>query len=294
MTDNAQISFRMTYSNKAKITINNRGSWKPFSGGGLTNQLLEVMCGLKQCRIIGIRAAQVVGFRSDMFISDSASLSLVLDIKKTNEALSRIGLPILEEKKNGPDPGIGVQPKYEGFDDLYGPEIAAFHPAAWIRDLSEKRMPHGDFDTVILRMGIDEVAFHCMHGENPGSAGVRGEHISTWIEGEGREKVISYVKEICTKLDQEFDGTRPVWVCTSVGKSPRHAVMEKYLETIVRDRPYLIWERSIPDPRREICAMVDMWICVKGGKHVSLPGGSTLSRFIREWKQRIATDPSVR
>jgi hypothetical protein len=281
------------YNIKAKIIIN-RGDWEPFAGGGLTNQLIDIMSGLKQCKVIGIHTARVVGFRADMFVSVSAPLSLVLDIKKTNKALSRIGLPILEDKDNGPEPGIEIRPKYRSLKELYGPELAAFCPSAWIRNLSERRMPLGDFDTVMLRLGIDEVAFYCMPGVHHEHAGARGERVSAWIEGEGREKVDAHVKEICTRLDQEFDGTRPVWVCTSVGKNPRHAVMEKYLEAIVRDRPYLIWERSIPDPRREICAMIDMWICVKGGKHVSLPGGSTLSRFIREWKQRIATDPSVR
>ena len=299
MTDHLQLSFRIahnnkTHNNKAKIIINNRGDWKPFAGGGLTNQLLEVMSGLKQCRTIGIRAAQVVGFRSDMFVSNSAPLSIVLDMKKTNEALSRIGLPILEEKDNGPEASIEVRPKYRSFREIYGPQIAAFHPASWICDLCEKRMPRGGFDTVMLRLGIDEVIYTCMPGVHHEHAGARGERVSAWIEGEGREKVDAHVKEICTKLDQEFDGTRPVWVCTSVGKSFRHAVMEKYLETIVRERPYLIWEKSIPDPRREICAMVDMWICVKGGKHVAVPGGSTLSMFISEWKQRVANEPSVR
>lgn len=257
---------------------------------GLTNQLNRILNSLLKFGGCGVGLVAVTGFRPDMFERSEAPLSTVIDIRAANQVLRREGLPLLseevtEEMKRGRPiviRGIGcastLHPKHHHLSKV-------LRPSASLLSMAGPRVPQGQFDTLGLRFGVDEISWYLRGGGGYlGLVDWEPDQVSgfeAWASSaEGMAALREHVESALSFIDEHFDGSKPVYICTAVGKDPRHASMEKYVEMIIERRPFLIWNRSAPDRRREICAMVDACVAMRGGKHAAFPLGSALSVLI--------------
>jgi len=257
---------------------------------GLTNQLNRILNSLLKFKARGVGLVAVTGFRPDMFERREAPLSTVIDIRAANQVLRREGLPLLSEevkevmRRERPIVirGIGcastLDPKHHHLSKV-------LKPSASLISMAEPRVPQGQFDTLGLRFGVDEIDWYLRGGDGYlGLVDWEPDQVSgfeAWAgSAEGMAALREHVESALSFVDEHFDGSKPVYICTAVGKDPRHASMEKYVEMIIERRPFLIWDKSAPDSRREICAMVDACVAMRGGKHAAFPSGSTLSVLI--------------
>lgn len=255
--------------------------------GGLVNQLNRIMNCLIDLQAKNISVLMVSGFKADMFEDNINSLSTVIDISATNHLLHQAGLPVLAEKITTPLPRITISPAW------YRPTLSGqnlhlmklWKPSANAMRLAESRAPTQPFDTFGLRFGVDEINYYLQAGRDYcgllDSKPDTLHRFESWASStQGVAALNKHVVEALQCIDNHFDGSKSVYICTAVGKDARHASMEPYVEKIVAARPFLIWDKSAPDHRREVCAMVDVCVGIKGGKHECFPPGSTLAGFI--------------
>ena len=255
--------------------------------GGLMNQLNRIMNCLIDLSYQSVLVVVVHGFKPDMFENNINSLSTVIDISATNHLLKQVGFPALTEKITSPLPRIKISSaRYRPI--LTGPTLhlmKLWKPSENAMRLAESRMPKRPFDTFGLRFGVDEINHYVQAGRDYCDL-LDSKHDSlhrfeSWASStQGVAALNKHVDEALRCIDNHFDGSKSVYICTAVGKDARHASMEPYVEKIVAARPFLIWDKSAPDHRREVCAMVDVCVGIKGGKHECFPPGSTLTLFI--------------
>ena len=257
--------------------------------GGLVNQLNRIMNCLIDLSHRNVSVVVVHGFKPDMFENDINSLSTVIDISATNHLLKQVGFPALAEKITSPLPRIKISSaRYR--PTLTGPTLhlmKLWKPSENAMRLAESRTPKRPFDTFGLRFGVDEISHYvCGIGGRDYFGLIDSDSDSlhrfeSWASStQGVAALNKHVDEALQCIDNHFDGSKPVYICTAVGKDARHASMEPYVEKIVAARPFLIWDKSAPDHRREVCAMVDVCVGIKAGKHECFPAGSTLNCFI--------------
>lgn len=254
--------------------------------GGLMNQLNRIMNCLIDLSSQSVLVVVVHGFKPDMFENNINSLSTVIDISATNHLLKQAGFPTLTEEITSPLPRI------EKSSAWYTPTLSGqtlhlmklWKPSENAMRLAESRTPTQPFDTFGLRFGVDEINHYLQLGdyrEMIDSERDTLHRFKSWASStQGVAALNKHVDEALQCIDNHFDGSKSVYICTAVGKDARHASMEPYVEKIVAARPFLIWDKSAPDHRREVCAMVDVCVGIKAGKHECFPAGSTMACFI--------------
>ena len=257
--------------------------------GGLMNQLNRITNCLSDMKDQNVLVLVVHGFKPDIFDNNTNSLSTVIDISATNHLLKQAGFPILAEKITSPLPRIETN-SWKYLPTLSGEDfhlMKLWKPSANAMRLAESRAPKRPFDTFGLRFGVDEISHYvCGIGGRDYFGLIDSDSDSlhrfeSWASStQGVAALNKHVDEALQCIDNHFDGSKPVYICTAVGKDARHASMEPYVEKIVAARPFLIWDKSAPDHRREVCAMVDVCVGIKAGKHECFPAGSTLNCFI--------------
>ena len=174
------------------------------------------------------------------------------------------------------------------------PDVAPKHV-----DQIKTLIKEGQYDAIMLRFGVDEITHYLgtVGGESlpnygtlvHGSDNMKQQMLNdfnAWAKSDHGVKCLNkYADDAIMFINRHYECSRPIYICTAVGKDSRHDVMIPYIERVMNAVPCLMWNRDIPDERREICAMIDLWICVASELHHAYPRGSTLSHVASCIKQ---------
>lgn len=284
---------------------------------GLCNQLNAILCFIIANHKTPYRSIVIKGFYPHLFENKTCPLSTILDLKYANKALSSFGMPTLldyiprnaisfdisalSEKNKHIEIDVNTLPRQYTY--LY----SVICPAKNIRKLAISRLPSKikQFDAILLKFGVDEIIHYLgtlgsetlpnyqilVHGSNHNKKKML-DNFNTWANSpDGIKALNKYTNEAISFIDKHFECNKPIYVCTAVGKDRRHDVMIPYIERVIKEIPCLTWNRDIPDERREICAMIDLCMCVASSVHYSYPTDSTLSaiaQYIKLSPQHIS------
>lgn len=290
-----------------------------FSGHhqlGLTNQLNKLLRGLISIQNKGISSVVVKGFQPDLFQSFESPISVILDLKKTNEELKRLNFPILVDEISENCNIINFNSIRNNFikDDVnmvpneYSYIYPALIPTENIINNALSRLPNNieKFDAIVLKFGIDEV-IHYLHKDAYSKCEMYSQIIGAktdnnnnsyfeeWVNDDQAKILLEkYTEDAIQFIKDNYSGLNPLIICSAVGKDSRHDLMIPYVERIIENFDFIIWNKNIPDSRREVCAMIDYCLLTLSEKHDSYPLGSTISmmaaytkKYNKNWLKNI-------
>ena len=276
---------------------------------GLCNQLNAMLCFIIANHKTPYRTIVIKGLKPHLFEHTTCPPSTFLDLGYANQVLSSFGMPTILDDVPSDSNAVNIS---QFSDNIYHIDVnalpeqyrylySAIRPAKNIRDLATLRLPSGvkQFDAVMLRFGVDEITHYLgtvgseslpnygllVHGSDDIKQRMLND-FNAWAKSDHGVKCLNkYADDAIMFINRHYECSRPIYICTAVGKDSRHDMMIPYIERVMNAVPCLIWNRDIPDERREICAMIDLWICIASEVHSSYPIGSTLSHFASCIKQ---------
>lgn len=281
----------------------------PSARLGLCNQLNAMLCFIIANHKTPYRKIVIQGFKPHLFEDATCFASTLLDLEYANEVLSSFDMPTILDDVPSNSNAVNISQlsdkiyhiSVNALPEQYSYLYSAIRPAKNIRDLATLRLPSGvkEFDAVILKFGVDEITHYLgtVGGESlpnygtlvHGSDNMKQQMLNdfnAWAKSDHGVKCLNkYADDAIMFINRHYECNRPIYICTAVGKDSRHDMMIPYIERVMNAVPCLMWNRDIPDERREICAMIDLWICVASEVHHDYPGGSTLSHVASCIKQ---------